>query len=114
MHVEQHRARLAHLQAALLLDQGVGYRFGRINTKSNVIADGILRILSESSLPHEFPLLLAKAPSMLGCQRFHPNAALISSIVDILLQTTCTDPLTASKQLLTDPRRFTSSPGAMT
>jgi hypothetical protein len=105
---------LARLQAALLLDQGVGYRFGRVDTKSNVIADGISRIPSKSSLSHEFPLLLAQAPSLLGCRRFLPNAALTSSIVDILLQTACTDPLDASRQLLTDPGRFTSSPGATT
>jgi hypothetical protein len=102
---------LAHLQAALLLDQGIGYRFGHVDTKSNVIADGISRISSKSALSHKLSLLLAQAPSFLGCRRFLPNAALISSIVDILLQTACTDPLTASKQLLTDPRRFTSSPG---
>jgi hypothetical protein len=105
---------LARLQAALLLDQGVGYSFGRIDTKSNVIADGISRILSKSSLSREFPLLLAQAPSLLGCRRFLPNAALTSSIVDILLQTACTDPLIASRQLQTDPGRFNSSPGAMT
>jgi hypothetical protein len=107
---------LAHLQAALLLDQGVGYHFGRVDTKSNVIANGISCIPSESSLSltHKFPLLLAQAPSLLGCQHFLPNATLISLIVEILLQTDCTDPLTASKHLLSDPRRFTSSPGATT
>jgi hypothetical protein len=88
---------LACLQAALLLDQGVSYRFGRIDAELNVNADGISCISSESSLSHEFPLLLAQAPSLLGCRRFLPNAALTSSIVDILLQTACTDPLTASK-----------------
>jgi hypothetical protein len=41
---------LARLQAALLLDQGVGYHFGRIDTKSNLIADGLSCIPSESSL----------------------------------------------------------------
>jgi hypothetical protein len=105
---------LARLQAALLLDQGVGYHFGRVDTKSNAIADGISHISSESTLSHKFPLLLAQAPSLLGCRRFLPNAVLISSIVDILLQNACTDPLTASKLLLTDPRRFMSCPGATT
>ena len=102
---------LARLQAALLLDQGAGYCFGRIDTKSNVIADGISRIPCESSLAHEFPVLLAQAPSLLGCRRFLPNAALISSIMAVLLRTGCMDPLTASRQLLADPGRFTSSPG---
>jgi hypothetical protein len=105
---------LACLQAALLLDQGAGYRFGRVDTKLNVIADGISRIPSKSSLPHKFLLLLAQAPSLLGCRCFLPNAALISLIVEVLLRTGCMDPLTASRQLLIDPGRFTSSPGART
>jgi hypothetical protein len=105
---------LTRLQAALLLDQGVGSCFGHVDTKLNVIADGISRIPPESSLSHEFPLLLAQAPSLLGCWRFLPNAALISSIVEVLLQTGCTDPLTASRQLLTDTGRFTSSLGVTT
>jgi hypothetical protein len=103
---------LARLQASLLLTHGAGYRFGRVDTKTNVIADGISRIPSELSLSHEFPLLLAQAPSLHGCRRYHPNAALISSIMDALLQNECMDPLTVSRQLLTDPGNFTSSPGA--
>jgi hypothetical protein len=105
---------LAHLQAALLLNKGVGYRFGCFDTKLNVIADEISCIQSESSLSHKFPLLLAQPPSLLGCWCFLPNAALISSIVEVLLQTGCMDPLTPSRQLLIDPGRFTSSLDAMT
>jgi hypothetical protein len=103
---------LARLQAALLLGQGTGYRFGRVDTKINVIADSISRIPCKSSLTREFPLLLAQAPSLLGCRRFLPNVDLISSIVKVLLRTGCMEPLTARKQLLIDPGRFTSSPGA--
>ncbi|KAL3803843.1 hypothetical protein HJC23_004005 [Cyclotella cryptica] len=105
---------LARLQAALLLDQGAGYRFRRVDTKTNVIADGISRIPCKTSQTHEFSLLLTQAPSLLGCRRFLPNADLTSSIVDVLLRTDCLDPLTASKQLLIDPGRFTSSLGATT
>ena len=94
---------LARLQAAFLLNQGVGNCFDRIDMKSNVIADVISRIPSESSLSHEFLLLLEQAPSLLGCWRFLPNAALNSSIVEVLLRTSCMDPLTASRQLLIDP-----------
>jgi hypothetical protein len=54
---------LARLQAALLLNQGAGYHFGRVNTKSNVIANGISCIPSKTSLSHEFPLLLARISS---------------------------------------------------
>jgi hypothetical protein len=55
---------LARLQAYLLLDQGAGYSFGCVDTKTNVIADGISHVPSELALPHEFPLLLAQAPSL--------------------------------------------------
>jgi hypothetical protein len=103
---------LARLQATLLLDQGVSYCFDRVDMNLNVIADRISHIPSESSLNHEFLLLLTQAPSLLGCRSFLPNAAFISSIVAVLLQTGCMDHLTASRQLLTDPGRFISSPGA--
>jgi hypothetical protein len=106
--------KLARLQAALLLNHGAGYHFGRVDTKSNVIADGISRIPSESSLSNNFPFLLTQAPSLLGCRRFLPNAGIVSLIVDILLRTASWDPLTVSRQLLTDPGRFISYHGAMT
>ena len=103
---------LTRLQAALLFDNKVGYRFGRVDTKSNVIADGISRIPSESSLTRDFPLLLTQAPSLSGLRRYLPNAAIISSIMAALLQTESADPLTTSRLLLTDPGQFTTSPGA--
>jgi hypothetical protein len=83
-----------------------------MDTKTNVIADGISRIPSELDLPHKFPLLLAQAPGLHGCQRYHPNAALTLLIVDVLLQNDCMDPLLVSRQLLTNQGSFTSSPGA--
>jgi hypothetical protein len=105
---------IARLQATLLLDHSAGYNFGCIDTKSNVIADGISRIPSESSLSNNFPILLTQAPSLLGCRRFLPNADIVSLIVYILLQTASWDPLIVSRQLLTDPGRFISYPGATT
>ena len=105
---------LARLQAALLLHHGAGYHFGHVDTKSNVIADGISWIPSESSLSNNFLILLTQAPSLLGCRRFLPNADIVSLIVDVLLQTASWDPLTVSRQLLTDPGRFISYPGATT
>jgi hypothetical protein len=99
---------LARLQASLLLNQGAGYRFGRVDTKTNVIADGISCIPSELSLSREFPLLLAQAPSLHGCRHYNPNAALILSIMDVLLRNNYMDPLSVSRQLLTNPGNFTS------
>ena len=91
------------LQAALLFDNKVGYRFGRVDTKSNVIADGISRIPSKSSLTREFPLLVTQAPSLSGLWRYLPNAAIISSIMEALLQTRSMDPLMTSRLLLANP-----------
>ena len=103
---------LTHLQAALLFNNKVGYRFGCVDTKSNVIANGISCIPSKSSLTHEFALLITQAPSLAGLRRYLPNATIISSIMAALLQTKFTDPLMTSRLLLTDPGQFTSSPGA--
>ena len=92
------------------MHQGAGYCFGRVDTKTNVIADSISQNPSEHALAHSFPILLEQAPSLNGCWHFLPNAAITSLIVDILLQNACMDPLTASRPLLTTPGRFTSSP----
>ena len=43
------RHALTHLQAALLLDNNIRYHFGRVDTKSNVIANGISCIPSKTS-----------------------------------------------------------------
>ena len=43
---------LTHLQAALMFINKVGYHFGCIDTKSNVIANWISKIPSESALTH--------------------------------------------------------------
>ena len=105
---------LADLQAALLLNNGAGYHFGRVNTKFNTIADGLSCILSEHLLTRDFPLLLVQAPSLDCCWGFLPNAELISWIVVALLQRDCVDPLTASKPLLTNQGSFLLFHGAMT
>ena len=87
---------LARLQASLLLDHSAGFHFGRVDTNSNVIADGISRIPSEPLLSNDFPILLTQAPSLLCCQRFLPNAGFVLLIVDVLLRTAFWDPLTVA------------------
>ncbi len=70
---------LTCLQAALMFNNNVGYHFRCVDTKSNVIANGILHIPSESSLTHKFPLLITQAPSLAGLRCYLPNATIISS-----------------------------------
>ena len=103
---------LTCLQSALMFNNNVGYHFGCVDTKSNVIANGISQIPSKSSLTHEYPLLVTHAPSLTGLRHYLPNAAIISLIMEALLQTGSTDPLTTSRLLLKDPGRFISFPGA--
>ena len=89
---------VVHLQAALLFDNDVGYHFGHIDTKSNVIADRIFRILSKSSFINKFPHLFT-GPEPYWHSVLPPNAAIISSITVALLQTGSTDPLVISRIL---------------
>ena len=102
---------LTRLQATLMINNNVGYHFGCIDTTTNVIADGISWIPSESSLTHEFTLLVTQALSLTGLQHYLPNAAIISLIMEALLQTGSMDPLMTSRLLLANPGRFISSPG---
>jgi hypothetical protein len=57
---------LARLQATILLDHGAGFHFGRIDTKSNVIAGGISWIPSESSLSKIFQSYSHRPPACLA------------------------------------------------
>ncbi len=103
---------LTHLQAALMFNNKVGYHFRHVDTKSNVIANGISQIPSKSSLTHEFPLLVTQAPGLTGLRCYLPNAAIISLVMEALLQTGSMDPLVTSRLSLANPGRFISSPGA--
>ena len=69
---------LTCLQATLMFNNDVGYHIVPVNTKSNVIANGISRILSISSLTHEFWLLVSQAPSLTSLWCYLPNAVIIS------------------------------------
>ncbi len=95
-----------------MINNNVGNHFGCVDTTTNVIADGISHLLTKSLLTHEFPLLITQAPSLTGLRRYLPNAAIISLIMEALLQTGSTDPLTTSRLLLANPGRFITSPGA--
>lgn len=103
---------LTCLQAALLLGNNIWYHFCHVETKSNVMANRISCISSESSITHKFPHLLAQVPSLTGYWRYLLNATIISTIMAALLQTDSIDPLATSRLLLTDPRSIISHHGA--
>ena len=64
LHSESHQTCLD--KATLLLSNKIGYHFGCIRTKSNVIANDLSQILSISSLKDKFPYFLVQAPSLTG------------------------------------------------
>ena len=110
LHSESHQTCLD--KATLLLSNKIGYHFGCIRTKSNVIANDLSQILSVSSLKDKFPHFLVQAPSLTGPWCYIPNAAIISLIMVTLLWTGSTDPLATSRLLLTTLGNLTSYPGA--
>ncbi len=103
---------LGRLQAALMIANPVGFRTSHVPSKENVVADTLSRFPSESSLLTDFSPLCKTQKELSGCYRFHPNAELISCIMDALLKGVCIDPIALNKRLLTDPGRTISSPGA--
>ena len=103
---------LGRLQAALLMRNPVGLRTSHISTSENVVADTLSRFSSLNELLTSFPTLLQTQKELIGCRQFHPSAELISCIMDALLQGVCINPIALNKQLLMDPGRTTSSPGA--
>jgi hypothetical protein len=60
------------------------------------------------------PSAATLSPQLAWLSALPPQFAIILLIVDVLLQKGCMDPLLVSKQLLADPGRFTSYPGAVT
>jgi hypothetical protein len=102
---------LSRIHSALLLGNPVGLQVARIATEDNVIADRISRIPHTSDLLDAFPLLLQDHTALRGCQRFLPNAALILAIMAALSEHASPHPVALSRQVLTNPGCFTSSPG---
>jgi len=103
---------IGRLRAALMISNPVGFCISHVPSTENVVADALSRFPSESSLLTNFPSLCQTQKGLNGCHRFHPNAELISCIMEALLKGVCTDPIALNKRLLTDPGRTTSLPGA--
>jgi hypothetical protein len=99
---------LGRLQASLLMRSAVGLCTSHISSSENVIADTLSHFSSESELLALFPSVLQTQKELSGYRQFHPNADLISCIMDALLHGNCINPTALNKRLLTDPRRTTS------
>jgi hypothetical protein len=90
-----------------MINNPVGIWVGHVTSIANIIADMILRILTESHLAFEMSKLFQKYPYLKHLRRFHPSAELISHVMDALLTDSFVDPLQISRQLLANPGKIT-------
>ena len=99
---------LSRIQCALMINNPVGITSNYINTLDNVIADRISRILRESLIPFEFKKLSQEFPELQRCRRFQPSSELISLLMDALLTDKFSNPLEASRRILSAPGKLTA------
>ena len=99
---------LGRLQCALMVNNPVHFRAEHITTADNVVADKISRILRETLLTREIPLIQQEHPELAGCRRYLLSSSQISCLLEILLQAECLDPIEVSRRLLTARGRITS------
>jgi hypothetical protein len=99
---------LGYIQAAFMINNPVGTNVGHVPSEDNEIADKISRIASESVLLAGMQEIYKKHPSLTYCQRFHPNAELISLILDTLSTKKFVDPLQISRRILANPGKITT------
>lgn len=100
---------LGRLDCALMINNPVGQSIGHVSSEENKIADRLSRAKSESHLQHDLPSLFQDYPELRSCLRFHPSPELLSSIMDALLFESYIDPLEASRRILNNPGRTTTS-----
>lgn len=100
---------LGRLQCALMINNPVGINVDHVTTKDNVVADRISRIKQDTDAIPDFQSLLQDFPQLNSCTRFHPSAELISFVMDALLRKNSVDPLQASKQILAELGKTTTS-----
>jgi hypothetical protein len=99
---------LGRLQCALMLGNDINLEVEHISTVANNVADDISRIASEEKLTHLFHLLQQEHQELRGCRRFHLSSLLASTIMEMLLQGECKNPLALSRLLRSDPGRIIS------
>jgi hypothetical protein len=100
--------RLGRLQCAMMINNPVMLDTGRVDTKTNVIADRISRWECEADTSSGFLNLLQDFPQLRDCQRFHPSQELISLIWDALLNDKLVNPLEVNHILQSFPGRIGS------
>ena len=99
---------LSRIQCALMINNPVGITSNYINTLDNVIADRLSRILRENLIPFEFEKLSQEFPELRRCRRFRPSSELVSLLMEALLTDKLSNPLEASRRILSAPGKLTA------
>ena len=97
-----------------MIGNPVHFTVAHIATDKNVVADKISRIQSESHLPAAMALLKQEHPDLAGCQRYQLTSSQLSLLMEVLSQAECTDPIAASRLLLTAREKTIISNGVTT
>ena len=92
----------------MMMNNDVGLITDHITTTKNVIADRISRIKRETHSVRAFKTITQDYPALAGCKRFQPSAALISHLMDAILQKKFIDPMAVSSSILKNPGQIIS------
>ena len=92
----------------MMINNPVAFNAEYINTKKNKIADKISRFKSLADALLGFDKLKQEYPQLRNCRRFQPSKELISWILGALLSEKLENPLSISKELLSNPGRIIS------
>ena len=87
------------LQAALMIQYGIGINAAYIPGELNTIPDYISRYKEDTNNICTFDHLKQVFPSLTCCHRFHPSKELLSLIYNIVLNTHTLDPTEQIKKL---------------
>jgi len=90
---------LMRLQAALMIQYGIGINAAYIPGELNTIPDYISRYKEDTNNICTFDHLKQVFPSLTCCHRFHPSKELLSLIYNIVLNTHTLDPTEQIKKL---------------
>jgi len=79
-----------------------------IVTTKNVIADHISRTKRKTHSVRAFKTIMQDYSALAGCKRFQPSAALISHLMDAILQKKFIDPISVNSSILKNPGQIIS------
>ena len=86
-----------------MINNPVGVHTAHVSTTDNEIADRISCIKCEADVPTEIELIFQDYPELRSCQRFMPNAELVSHVMGALLRAPCVNLLELSRRILASP-----------